>query len=103
MLEQARANQIPAIAWPAVASALAGTYVFAYGHKVFGLPENLPILTDPQVPERLAGPYLATRVCRIDERLGEEQYLEPRRRITGAHDGGGPEVEAIMRVEQAAC
>jgi len=54
LLEQARANQIPAIAWPAVASALAGTYVFAYGHKVFGLPENLPILTDPQVPERLA-------------------------------------------------
>ena len=54
LLEQARANQIPAIAWPAVASALAGTYVFAYGHKVFGLPENLPILTDPQVPDRLA-------------------------------------------------
>jgi hypothetical protein len=54
LLEQARANQIPAIAWPAIASALAGTYVFAYGHKVFGLPENLPILTDPQVPERLA-------------------------------------------------
>jgi hypothetical protein len=54
LLEQARANQIPAVAWPAVASALAGTYVFAYGHKVFGLPENLPILTDPQVPERLA-------------------------------------------------
>jgi len=54
LLEQARANQIPAIAWPAVASALAGTYVFAYGHTVFGLPENLPILTNPQVPERLA-------------------------------------------------
>ena len=34
-----------------------------------------------QVPEHLAGPYLATRVCRIDKRLREEEYLETARGI----------------------
>src|SRR5262249_19840706 len=39
-----------------------------------------------QVPERLAGAYLAARVCGIDEGLGEEQHLKARRGIVGTHD-----------------
>ncbi len=54
LIEQARANTIPEKAWPAIASALSGTYVFPYVHQVFGNPDSFFGATDPQIPERLA-------------------------------------------------
>ena len=54
LIEQARANQVPATAWPAIASALSGTYVFSYGYQVFGLPESLPTLAPAQIPQQIA-------------------------------------------------
>jgi hypothetical protein len=53
LIEQARANTIPEKAWPAIASALSGTYVFPYAQQVFGSPNSFPGLADPQIPERL--------------------------------------------------
>jgi hypothetical protein len=53
LIEQARAGNIPEKAWPAIASALSGTYVFPYAQQVFGSPGSFPGLADPQIPERL--------------------------------------------------
>ncbi|MBI3416125.1 MAG: hypothetical protein HY043_12570, partial [Verrucomicrobia bacterium] len=54
LIEQARAGQVPVTAWPAIASALSGTYVFSYGYQVFGLPENLPMIAPSQIPQQVA-------------------------------------------------
>lgn len=54
LVEQARAGQVPATAWPGIASALSGTYVFSYGYQVFGLPENLPMIAPSQIPQQVA-------------------------------------------------
>ena len=53
-----------------------------------------------QVPERLAGAYLAAGVRRIDEGLGEEKHLKARtwRPLARAHDPErSPPVSSIAR------
>src|SRR5947199_2116999 len=53
LMEQAKLNQIPDRAWPAVATSLAGTYI-QYGNQLFGSTAPPVVWSNEQINQRVA-------------------------------------------------
>ena len=53
LMDQAKLNQIPDRAWPAVATSLAGTYI-QYGNQLFGSTAPPVVWSNDQINQRVA-------------------------------------------------